>query len=285
MLAVLAGAGWFLLGLLSLLVPTPDPRSAAMGFAVDALLGAAFVWAGVGSLLRRRWAPSMMLILAWSWLLGGALALVLAPGLIDGVLPPSSAGVASFVRLVVLGIIAFGGVLLPASFVWAYRDPDVQRTCERNDPRPAWTERCPTPVLGLSVGLGALAVLGLPMLARPVVPFFGLLLGGWAGALAIVVGAVACAWLARESYRLTASGWWGSTILLVAVGASTAVTLLRVDPPELYRRMGYPAEQVELLRGAASGPLLAWITVLLTLLSVGYMVAIHKHFRPGRPAA
>jgi hypothetical protein len=280
----MAGVGWFLLGLLGLFVPSTDPRTAAMGFALDGLLGAAFVWTGVGSLRRRRWAPSMMLILAWAWLLGGALALVLAPGLIDGIVPPGAAGVAALVKLIVLGALAFGGVLLPAAFVWAYRDPDLQRTCERDDPRPAWTERCPTPVLGMSVGLAALAALGLPMLARPVVPFFGLLLGGWAGALAIVTGAVASAWLARESYRLTACGWWGPTLLMTVVGASTVVTLVRVDPLELYRRLGYPEEQVELLRGAASGPLLAWVTALLTLLSVGYMVAIRKHFRPRQPA-
>jgi hypothetical protein len=71
---------------------------------------------------------------------------------------------------------------------------------------------------------------------------------------------------------------------MTVVGASTVVTLVRVDPLELYRRLGYPEEQVELLRGAASGPLLAWVTALLTLLSVGYMVAIRKHFRPRQPA-
>jgi hypothetical protein len=284
-LAILAGVGWFLLGLLSLVVPYSDLRSATMGFAVDGLVGAAFVWAGVGSLRRRRWARSIMLILAWTWLLGGAFALVLVPGLIDGVLPPSSAGIATVVRLVAVGIVGFGGVLLPAVFVWAYRDPDVQRTCERDDPTPAWTERCPTPVLGLSVALAALAALALPMLARPVVPLFGLILVGWAGALVLVAGALASAWLARECYRLTASGWWGSTILLAAVGASTAMTLLRVDPLELYRRMGYTAQQAELLGGAASGPLLAWITALLTLLSVGYMVVIYRHFRPRRRVA
>lgn len=282
-LALVLGAGTLLLGAASLLLSV-DLRASVMGFAVHGMLGAAFVWLGIGSIRRRRWVAPMMLVLAWSWLLGGLIVLPLVPGTVDAALATATGGaepapIARLLSLVfVLGAAAVGGVLLPAAFVWVYRDPDLLLTCRREDPAPAWTEACPTPILGLSVGLGALAALTLPMLLRPVVPWFGTLVVGWRGALLLAAGAAACAWLSRETFRGTAAGWWGSAVLLLGSGVSAVVTLARVDAAELYRRLGYPREQVDLLQHVAGGSLPAWLTAAVTAITAVYLLGIRKYF-------
>lgn len=298
-MAVAIGAGWALLGLASLLLPLAaralgaasvgtDLGSALAGLVTHLLVGAAFVWVGVGSLRRRRWARPLMLTLAWAWLVGGALTLALLPALVDGVLgastPPSPRATAA-IKLSLLALASLPAVLLPAAFIWVYRDRDVIRTCERHDPTLSWTERCPTSVLGWSVGLGASAALVLPALVRPAVPLFGRLVGGWAGAALLLAAAAALLLLARACFRLSPVGWWGSLVALVALGASTTITFLRVEPTEALRRLGYPADQVELLGGLLDGRSVAGASAVLTAATVLYLVAIRRHFRRAEDGA
>lgn len=265
-----------------------DRLSSLMGFVAYGLLGVAFIWIGGGSVLKRRWAPPLMLILAWTWLLGGLIALLLVPGLVGGVLAGFDAqgladGFARVVTFFSVGMAAIFGVLLPALFVAVYSDRNLRMTCQANDPTPDWTARCPVPVLGLSVGLGAFALLTLPLMLRPAVPLFGILVTGWPGASLMLLGAAACGWLARETYRLRRAGWWGTLLLLLLVGLSTLITFQRVEPIELYRELGYPQELIEVLgRSMAFGrAAVSWGTAVLTLLSLAYMATVRKHFRFG----
>lgn len=290
LLAVLAGAACVALGALGLLLPaivraaglttiSADPGLAWMAFGIHALLGSAFVGLGIGSVRRRRWVPPLMQTLSWSWLIGGIVAVVLAPGTVDAAIGEAGGGVGGLVKLLVVAAIFVGGVLAPAVFIWIYRDRDLLRTCQRYDGSPAWTERCPTPVLGLSVGLAGCALLSLPMALHPVVPLFGVLVGGAAGAFLLLGAAAAFACLARETYRRTAAGWWGTTLFMVVLGASTVVTLDRVGTLAFYRGMGYSEEQLELLGEAVNSVRLAWVVGLFTLLTLVYMLSIRRHFR------
>ena len=260
-----------------------DPRAYVMGAMLYFLLGGAFVWLGIGSMRRRRWVRSLMLTLAWTWLLSGASVLVLLPGLLDGALVASTPGIAldeTLIGAIKLGLVGAGalfGVALPALYVLVYQDRHLRTTCEVYDPRCAWTERCPPAVLGLSVGLGACAVMAVPLTLRPVVPFFGWLVSGWAGAGLMLIGAGACLWMARKIYAQLLSAWWATTIFLTLVGVSTWVTLLRVDPAEWYRAMGYPDELLATMTLHSTIP--SWLTAAVTLLTVVYMVGIRKHFR------
>jgi hypothetical protein len=296
-LSILGGCGGLLLGLLHVLlligarhVPgletmPVDARATVMGALLYALLGGSLVWVGLGSLRKRRWARPLMLTLAWSWLLGGITVLPMLPGLVDLILAapvpgaqPSDPIVAGLVKAFLMVVAAVFGLVVPALFVWAYHDRHVQLTCEAHDPEPSWTERCPPVVLGLSVGLGACGVLTLLMVLRPAVPLFGRLVTGRAGALWSVAGAGVCFWLARQIYALRRVGWWSATGLMVLVGASTWLTLVRVESAELLRAMGYPADSLP-AAGQTYGLAASWLTVVLTLLSVAYMVGIRKHFR------
>ena len=95
--------------------------------------------------------------------------------------------------------------------------------------------------------------------------------------LAMLVGAGLCFWMARKVYAQLLSGWWATTVFLALVGVSTCVTLVRVDPAEWYRAMGYPDELVEALTLGSTIPF--WLTVAVTLLTLIYMARIRKHFR------
>jgi len=264
-------------------LPTTDP-SLLMGSTIYGLLGAAFVWLGVGSVRKRRWVRPLMLTLAWTWLAGGVLVALFTPSVMDSLAltatDPETAGFFEVAKLIVLVLVAGFGVLLPAAFIWVYRDHDLQQTCEAHDPGPAWTERCPTSVLGLSVGLGACAVLVLPMLARPALPFFTMVLTGWSAAVVLSIGALACAYLARSIYRMEMSGWWGTFGFFLLLGLATVVALVVLDPGELYRSLGYPEMQTEALEGTGilGGGLGVGISVLITAASLVYMVGIRKHF-------
>jgi len=259
-----------------------EPQSYVMGAMLYFLLGGAFAWVGTGSVRKKRWVRPLMLTLAWTWLLSGVSVLAMMPGILAGALDPSMTGVAlddavvGVVKLGLLGVGALFGVVLPALFVLVYQDRYLHMTCEVYDPESAWTERCPPAVLGLSVGLGACGVMALPMILRPVVPFFGWLATGWAGAGLLLIGAGLCLWLARKIYGLLLSGWWATTIFLTLTGVSTWITLLRVAPVDWYRAMGYPDE---LLQATALGSTIpSWLTAVVTLLTVVYMVRIRKHF-------
>jgi hypothetical protein len=302
-LAVLLGAGLLVLGAAHLLVPRllpGDPASPAAdlrGVLASALTfaiaGAVLIWAGIGSIRCRRWVPAVMNTLGWIWLAGGVLGFAVVAALVDDLLvlasPPGTGlpqEAALIVKVLLLAGTILGGVVLPGAFLLGYRGRAVRRTCEAHDPRPGWADACPGPVLRLGLGLGLAAAMLLPMAARPVVPWYGVLLDGWAGSVLTVLLAVLCGALAFAVYRRVPGAWTLTTGTMVLAGVSCAVTFGSVEPAELYRSLGYPEAGPEdvgpggLLWEAA----LVWGSIALTLVSVAYMLAIRRHFaRSGPP--
>ena len=47
------------------------------------IVGALLVWAGLGSLRKRRWVQPMMNIIGWCWLIVGLFCMILAVGLLE----------------------------------------------------------------------------------------------------------------------------------------------------------------------------------------------------------
>jgi hypothetical protein len=88
-------------------------------------------------------------------------------------------------------------------------------------------------------------------------------------------------WLARATFRLDAAGWWGSLLLLCGVGVSAAITFWRVDASTIYRALGYSESQIDLLGTAAAGAPAAAASLALVAVTLGYMLAIRRHFRRG----
>jgi MFS family permease len=255
-----------------------------------AVLAVAFVWLGIGSILVRRWARALSLIVGWLWLVSGAMGTVMAAFVLPkafGAQQPSGAQLPDSFRVMVMvltfGMLAVIMVVLPALLVLFYGNRHVKATCEARDPVRRWTDACPLPVLALSLVLGVGVLSMFPMLLgfHAVVPFFGTLASGTAGtALLLAMMAVwgYCAW---ATYRLKPAVWWllvaGFGLLMI----SSVLTFSRVDPIEMYRLMGYPEAQLAQIEKAT---VLGRRTMLLFMLVgtvpfLGYLLYLRKFFR------
>jgi hypothetical protein len=271
----------------------PQYRMILPAVGVYGALAAVFVIVGIGSILARRWARALSLILSWSWLAVGLVTMVFEAVFLPRILATAAGPnqnlppVAQHVMLVVtLAVLAVMFVAVPASLVLFYRSPHVRLTCEARDPVARWTDACPLPVLGMSVwlGLGALSMLMMGLGYGGVLPCFGVLISGWPGM--VICGGLAGVWayLAWAGYRLQPHAWWLTVGVLVLFAASAFVTFSRVDLMEMYRLMGYPEQQIEVMRRFSflSGPAFAAWSLAGTVPMLGYLLWVKRFFRPAQ---
>jgi hypothetical protein len=292
-LTILGGCGSLLLAVFYLLLPLAGalvPETAAIstgsvlsGIILHTAIGALLIWAGLGSLRKRRWVRSLMLTISWGWLLCGVILVPASLFLLEDLLPLSAGAdqapeVLLIARLFMLAAGIGMGIVLPGAFIYIYRDHDLLLTCEAHDPRPGWADRCPGSVLGLSLSLAALGIMAIPLALTPAVPLFGLLVTGWSGAgLTLLLGLLSL-FLARSVYRLESLGWWGTTLLLLLIGISTVITFAsEANLEELLSALGYTELQAAAIL-PTSRLLVLWSTIPITLASLGYMGFIRKEF-------
>ena len=174
-------------------------------------------------------------------------------------------------------------VLLPAVFLIFYHRESVRATCQRLDRKVPWTDRCPMPVLALSI-LQASGALFMPLalVYGPVMPLFGVFLSGAAGAAAILLIALAMACLAWGSYRLKMAAWWGMLLLFIVGTVNAVVTFSRTGLMEMYEKMQMPPAQLEMMRKSGviemmSGSL-PWMCVVSGVLWLGYLLYVRRYF-------
>ncbi len=257
-------------------------------------MAAFFITMGVGSILARRWARAIMLMMSALWLAVGTVSVImifsLLPQLFRG--PAMNGqqlqpGVAAMVEAVtvVFSIILF--VIVPGVLFLFYRSPNVKATCEQRDPKPRWTDR-PLPVLSLALVSGLMA-LGMALaLFINIVPFFGITLTGIPAMIYEVTFGAVAAWSAWHLYCQRMQGW------LVIVGLSAlgmlswVVTVLRGDLLGMYRAYGIPQEQLQQMTAIAEmqhSPAFLLATSLSALGWVGYLWFVRKALLGVRSAA
>jgi hypothetical protein len=188
---------------------------------------------------------------------------------------------------VLLGLMfAFmGGVilLLPAAFLLFYQRASVRATCQRRDGQVRWTDRCPLPVLAVSVlmAFSALCMLWMAV-GWPVCPVFGELITGPAGAGLMLVVALAATWLAWASYRLKMAAWWGILVYWIALTVSSMLTFSHPETIEkMYRAMNMPADQLEAFRKAGlydSMVNMRWPCVVTGVGVLCYLLYLRRYF-------
>jgi hypothetical protein len=174
---------------------------------------------------------------------------------------------------------------MPLVFVLFYRGAGVKATCEARDPTPRWTDRCPLPVLALSVMLawGALSFLVSAPIA--IVPFFGRYLTGPPGALIMSALGGVFAWLAYGVFRLMPVAWWASVALSCIGTISAAVTFARVDMMEfMLSTMPFPEESAMALQMFDFGGGMVWQTVGFGAGFIVYILCLRRYFQPQAPA-
>lgn len=248
-------------------------------------LSVILVWLGVGSILCRRWARALSLIVSWSVLLVGVISMCLF--VIFARALAAGRGADSHVALVMLVVteifLAIFTVVLPGAMVFFYGRRHVKATCEVRDPVIRWTDACPLPVLATSLwfGVGALWVLAMPLMYGSIVPLFGVLVSGTKATVMFLAGSVLWIYLAWATYRLKIAGWWTALVASALFSVSATITFLKVDMMEMYRRLGYPEEQIEQIRslGFFTGKTAMWWTIVFFLLFLIYLLWIKKYFR------
>jgi hypothetical protein len=154
-------------------------------------VGVVFIVFGIGTILVKRWARKLMLIFAWVWLVSGVLGsismLFMMPVMekamnAGGKLPPGTFIVVAIIMAVVFLLIF---LLLPGIFILFYGSKKAKAAVEAWDTKESWTDKCPAPVLAVSLlsGLGVVFMVLFMPFYHFVLPFFGTFLYGWPGAL------------------------------------------------------------------------------------------------------
>ena len=187
-----------------------DARSMIPAVAVYLVFALGSIWLGVGSILARRWAWTLTVVLSWIWLVMGAVGFAAFLLLVGPMMSATMAQQANMppqarvvIHLIAAAVAACIYILLPAVFVVFYHREAVRATCLRRDPRIRWTDRCPMPVLALSILL-ALSVVSMPsaLVYGPVMPLFGVYVSGPAAMAVILLVVAAMAYCAWGAYRL-----------------------------------------------------------------------------------
>jgi uncharacterized membrane protein len=257
---------------------------------------------GIGSIRARRWAWALNLILSWFWLIIGVVATVAMTVFMPRIFaaafrqtaaqtpnaPPLPTGVFAVILTFVIVFLSFFLVVLPLAFLLFYRRKDVEETCKRRDPAERWTDRCPLPVLAVSLVLGSSAVYFLLMaVTTPFIAFFGRYLTGLPGAAVLVVMAGIDCFVAIMLYRVRLAGWWLAVCVLVLRMISVILTFRRADLLQAYSKLGWSDAQLQQMKANpmfhSNTAVLLWWSVVFMILFLGYMIWI-KHFFRG-PAA
>jgi uncharacterized membrane protein len=276
--------------------------SYVLSVATYALAAIVFITLGVGSIQARRWGHALTLILSWVWLIGGAVSTVMLTvfmpaGFMAGI--QASGGSSAdmprgFIAVMLTIFIVFAAIFLvalPIAFVVFYRRKDVEETCRRRDPVERWTDRCPLPVLAVTLLFGGGAVYyTLMSFTTPMIPFFGKYLTGVRGGAACLFLAVLDAFLATFLFRLKLTGWWIAVVALLVRVASAILTFLRGGLLDVYSKMGMSSKQLEMMsvNPALRPGVMIWSSLVFTLLFLGYMIWIKRYFvrpAPASPAA
>jgi hypothetical protein len=293
-LEILMGIACVLLVPLLLVAASLPPQEAnhrqlISSVATCVLAAVAFVWLGVGSISCRRWARTLLLIVAWSWLVAGVMMIVvlaIVMSMMASQLATGAAGIA--VILLFLAILGLFLVVVPGALLLFYQNRNVQATFEARDPSPRWTDACPLPVLMTALWIALGALLTVPAIASRdgIFPLFGRLLSGSPAAFALLLAAGVSLWLAWALYRLQPAALWAAVALTVVGAVSAVVTFARVDFLEVYRLMGYPQEQIDMVRqmGLLGGQRMAWLMALMGLATVIFFIWLRKYF-PGAKRA
>ena len=246
-----------------------------------------FIWMGFGSIKARRWARALVLVTSWIWLVGGIGGLVylllFMPDMFDKTrgIEQMPAGAALIVKYFTIFFMAVFYVIVPAVLVLFYGSKNVKATCELRDPQVRWTDKCPLPVLALSLifGFWAASMLFIGFYGWAI-PFFGFVLSGMRGAAVGLGVMLLSACIAWGTYRLNIKAWWGAVLLIVGWAVSGSITFSRVSMLDYYEKMNFPEQQLEIIKqySIPQGYVMALFCGLWLVGFLGYLLYTRRYF-------
>jgi len=177
------------------------------------------VMLGIGSIQARRWARALVLIFSCVELVTGTLTILVLFFMTQPALAPDSNLSQQDIGMIRLFSNSFRiliSVVIPLIFILFYGSNNVKKTCESRNPASSWTDRCPLPVLGLSIYkfIGGVALLGFIPFGFGY-PFFFMVLGGMPAKLIWLVSSGLMIYAAILLYKLDIKGWLIAMILYV----------------------------------------------------------------------
>lgn len=264
------------------------------GLFIYVLLATWFIWMGIGSITARRWARALVLVTSWLWLLCGigglVVMLVIMPNMFSkmsqaGQMPQGMASVMSIIMLLFMTIFY---VLIPGALVLFYGRADVKATCAARDSQTRWTDRCPLPVLALSVifGFWAVSLVSLGFYGWAI-PFFGMILNGLPGAGLALATMALLVYATRGVYRLEMGAWWCGVMVIVGWALSALITFSRVSLLDFYAKMKFPQQTIDMMRqiGMPSDSTMAILFAVWVVVLLGYLVYVRRFFERPAPQA
>jgi hypothetical protein len=189
---------------------------------------------------------------------------------------------AVIMKYMTTGFLAVFYVIIPGALVLFYRSRNVKATCEFRDPHVRWTDKCPLPVLAVSLIFGLWAVsMAFMGLYGWAVPFFGSVLNGTTGALVVLVVMLLSTYVAWGTYQLNIRAWWCSILLVIAWTLSASITFSRVSIWEFYEKMNFPEQQMDIMRQYAMprGPTMALFVGFWVIGFLGFLLYTKRYFR------
>lgn len=252
-----------------------------------ALLAVWFIFMGIGSIKARRWARALLLVSSSVWLICGIGGLIFMflfiPSMYDQMAKntqmPRSAVIV--MKSVMVGFMTVFYVIIPAALVLFYGNKNVKATCEFRDPQVRWTDKCPLPVLAVSLisGIWAVSMLFMGFYGWTM-PFFGFILSGMTGAGAALIVMLLSAYVAWGTYRLDIKAWWCSLLLTITWALSTSITFSRVSIWDFYEKMNFPKQQLDMMRqyDMLQTSTLAVLAGLWSLGLLAYLLYIRRYF-------
>jgi hypothetical protein len=275
--------------------PPPRVMNIVVGGVVYALLCAAFLSIGIGSIRKRRWVRPLVIVFGWIGLCGGVFGIIVwgfsLPQMANtmraaAAAPPGRPAPPAAIFNVIIGFMTVFFVLIyviiPATLLWLFRPDDVKATLEHYDPHPRWTDGVPLPVLGLAVLLALGGFSALTAAAQGWFAAFGFVTSGPpARAFSIAFAAVfaIAAWL---TFRRHPAGWWIAMALFILGPLAWITTLLRRDLMDVYRSMGMTEAELRPIATLRilNSPIAATGMALVALVTLAFTWHARKYFRP-----
>jgi hypothetical protein len=247
-----------------------------------------FIWLGIGSILARRWAWTLTVILSWIWFIFGLalfipMVYVMSKSMDNSQQVKLSSSSILIMHIISLTILLGIYILLPALFLLFYNRASVRATCQQYDPKVRWTDRCPMPVLAISV-LMVFAAFSTSMTwpYNFTICLFGVLVSGVWGAMVSLLMMTLFIWLAFGTYKLKMAAWWGTLLLWLAGSISMVVTFCSGNMMKMYEQMGYSEKQMEMMRKVwADGDVFIMMictAVIFSVVAFGYMLYVRRYF-------
>ncbi len=264
------------------------PTMMIPGLLLYILMAVWFICMGIGSIKARRWARALILVSSWLWLISGMggliFMLLLMPDIYgrmgeNGQMPPEVARIMKYVMTVFMTVFY---VIIPAVLVLFYGSKNVKATCEFRDSRVRWTDKCPLPVLALSLMFGFWAV-SMPLTGfyGCAIPIFGFILTGLSGAGVVLLVMLLAGYIAWGTYRLSINAWWCAVLLITAWALSTAITFSRVSILDYYEKMNFPEQQLDIMKQYNISQ--DYMVLFLSLWAVGFLIYLlytRRYFVP-----